>query len=204
MNWCAKLVQQLEVAAQDFPQHLAAGLAAACQGLLATEKPMVTFNERLLADIGKSHAKRRVGYCKGSLARAKAEPHALALGALCGLFTRRQGASVDRDEARQLILAGWLAQTRLPPIDPSDVLERVACNGVLGCKWDMRESPLTPPPVPPMQQYLMDGFEAALAQGRRTAMVLNAALNQLEPPPSASEKHVMPGADGMPSGVAPN
>ncbi len=180
-KWREKLIKRLESESQDFPQHLAVGLSAACVGILRTEKG-ASFDDALLQDIADDHQERREGYYEGRLESGALAPHALAFGAICALFSRREADVIRRGEAMELLVAGHQAQLGGGALNADQVLNVAVAKGVFGHVKSKAARPITPPPIPSMQTHVEHGFLQGLDEGEPAALALQTVLDRLAPP----------------------
>ena len=185
-TWRKALVGGLEAASDDFPQHLTAGLMAACQGILDMEEGR-KFDDAMLNDIAARHQEWKDEYYQGRLHSPALERHGMAFGAICKL-SERQGGALSRQDARAIIMAGDDEGAPVSDGRASDALQAAIDKGVFGCDEDSAGRPVTPPLIPSMQTHLQKGFERCLADGLRPALTIQAAIDELAPEPTSENE----------------
>ena len=185
-EWRMKLVDALADASDDFPQHLSAGVGAACKAILNADDAGRPLDDAVLDEALALHTSSRHGYYSDRLSHKDVMHHRAALGAACALFAKRRehgDAVVRRDEVLALLSVGD-DLGRKPSEDQCDAtLRRALDKGVLE-EWldadaDDALEHLAPPPVPSMESCLVRGFESRLKDERQVALDLKKVLDDL-------------------------
>ena len=178
-TWREALVDGLDEASDDFPQHLTAGLIAACKGVLnlpVGRKP----DEALLRDIAEMHRERKREYYSGRLRSPAVTNHNAAFGAICRLAEKSGNGLVRWDDAVEIVAAGRHASAQ----DADDILKTAINKGVLGCDDIANPDFIAPPPIPSMQAHLGMRYDQMLASGQRNAPAMQDIIDGLAPDPA--------------------
>lgn len=198
-KWRGSLVHRLEKASDNFPQHLNAGLRAACQVIL--ESPAnAPFGEPELDRVMQLHAEHRISYYEGLLSSKGIGRHRTALGSICVLFDllRKSGrkAIAFKSAARRLIASTSDSGAPVSHDLSEQAMEKAIAKGVLeslalhpdGKLVEHAEDYVLPPPIPSMETYLASRFLRNLESEDPVALAVQKELDAIlastpSPPP---------------------
>ena len=195
VEWRSDLVDRLEAASEDFPQHLAAALMAVAGAVLGMAEGQ-RFGTGLVDEIEERHRRLKSEYYRLRLDSPVLENHQMALGALCELFERRKDAGqaprVDRDDALDIIEA---ANDRSSPVsqeDSGDILQMALGRGVLATSAEEDGQPdgrfIEPPPIPSLSTHLRAWYLECLANRKPAALALRDHIGGVMPDPATPKR----------------
>ena len=177
-KWRAKLTDSLERGSSDFPQHVTAGLIAACRTLL---KHRGDFSpptaDAALADIEAGHRQGREAYYGFRLSGPLAK-HSLSLGAICLMAKASPLGSVDAEDALSALNAGCRRAADAPSdAQAEEALDLALAKGALS-RWADDPDMLRPPAIPSMATHLIERLERAEARRSPFALRLREMLHE--------------------------
>ncbi len=156
IQWRAALVDQLEEDSADFPQHITAGLIAACDAL-RENRGRLCLNQDLLHDIAAKQQAHKDHYYRSRLAGAT-EPYAIAFGALCEL--EDAGAAVTATElVCALNVCAATDEARLQETSIGQVAKQARSKGILRKRDDGTYSFNE---IPTLASHLRDQYQRKL------------------------------------------
>ena len=195
-DWHSKLLDRLEAASEEFPQHLSAGVAAACQAILDADSRNAKLDDSVI-DLAESlHRKNREGYYEGRFSNPEIAHKRYAIGAICALLSERRkalgkDAFVLKEEAKGLISVCDDSGDGVSASKGSAALQCALDKGVLG--EGKAKDEIGPPPIPSMESYAITWFMDRLEAGRPAAKKMrDAAKAMMEVKPPAPVAPVRP------------
>ena len=190
-DWHGQLLDRLEAASDEFPQHLSAGVAAACKAILDADEQGVMLDESHIDLAEKLHREDREGYYEGRLSNPDIAEKRYAIGAICMLLSERRKAlgedtHVLKEEARSLLSTCDDSGDKVPSSESAVALQCALDEGVLG--EGKAKDEIGPPPIPSMESYAIRWFMHRLESERPAAKKMYAALKDMMKPKRSAPK----------------
>ena len=192
--WRKELILRLDEASDDFPQHLAAGLQAACQTALDSSDQSRALGESDIQKALKRHEEHRKEYYEGRLSDEKVARHRMALGGICEVLSRRRKAGVPA-RIRSMDALNMLATANDfdAPICKEQAMESLQAAIDKGILEESLQGGrhMLPPPIPSMERHMRGIFSAmrdahpSLAErlGKEMERIASLEETKREPPP---------------------
>ena len=191
-SWRGTLVERVEQASDNFPQHLNAGLRAACQVILDSPGN-APLGEPELDRIMGLHSESRIAYYRGRLGDKNITRHRTALGALCVLFERLRKAGrkamASRVEAKRLLEIGDDDGNPVSASRCEQAMNAAMAKGVLeslelhpdGRGIEDASDYVLPPPIPSMETHLASYFSLKVGDKSPVALAMEKELDEIMP-----------------------